>query len=330
MARERIAVLARFFAIEDNPVSNVQTDGLVRLLDCVQAHGYEFVPPTPATHARVLARIGAAPGESLRDLLGWSRRVRRNAIADDVLDALDAASLLQPAGDGTVRSLVRVASLDGRFYLHSAFPTEAAESVFFGPDTYRFARAARQLLPKRHFARALDLGCGSGAGGLSFGDALGDLVLSDINHRALEFAAANAAHQKRDALLVESDLFAALDGEFDLILANPPYIADPAHRTYRDGGGALGTNLALRIAQESLSRLTPGGVLFLYTGTPIVGGNDALARAVEQMAVDAGCLSIRDEIDPDVFGEELDGAGYAQAGVERIAAIALICTRTTA
>jgi hypothetical protein len=31
-----------------------------------------------------------------------------------------------------------------------------------------------------------------------------------------------------------------------------------------------------------------------------------------------------------VFGDELDGASYARAGVERIAAVALICTRQTA
>jgi methylase of polypeptide subunit release factors len=308
----------------------VQTEALVRLLDRVRAQAYEFEPPTPATHARVLARFGNAPGETLRDLLGWSRNVPRSAIAADVLDALEAASLLQPSDDGTVRSALRVATLGGQAYLHSAFPTEAADSVFFGPDTYRFARAARQGFATRRFARALDLGCGSGAGGLSVAASCGELVLSDINRRALELAAANAQHQGSDVLLVESDLFDRLDGAFDLVLANPPYIADPAHRTYRDGGGALGTGLALRIAEESLPRLAPGGVLFLYTGAPIVGGIDALSRQVEQMALAAGCSLARDEIDPDVFGDELDGASYARAGVERIAAVALICTRQTA
>ncbi|MDB5365572.1 MAG: putative N(5)-glutamine methyltransferase PrmC [Rhodospirillales bacterium] len=308
----------------------METEALVRLLDRVRAQGYEFEPPTPATHARLLARFGDAPGESLRDLLGWSRSVRRDAIAGDVLDALEAASLLQPSGDGTVRSALRVATLGGQAYLHSAFPTEEADAVFFGPDTYRFARAARQCFATRRFARALDLGCGSGAGGLCIAASCSELVLSDINRRALDLAAANALHQASDVLLVESDLFDAIDGAFDLILANPPYIADPGHRTYRDGGGAVGTDLALRIAEESLQRLAPGGVLFLYTGAPIVGGLDALSRAVEQMARAAGCSLTRDEIDPDVFGEELDGAAYARAGVERIAAVALICTRTTA
>ena len=49
----------------------------------------------------------------------------------------------------------------------------------------------------------------------------------------------------------------------DLIVANPPYLVDPAGRVYRNGGGSLGTGLGERIVAEGLPRLRAGGQLLL-------------------------------------------------------------------
>ncbi len=65
----------------------------------------------------------------------------------------------------------------------------------------------------------------------------------------------------------ESDLYRDLEGQFDLIMANPPYIQDDSERLYRHGGGHMGTDLSVRIVSEGLGRLTPGGKLLLYTGS---------------------------------------------------------------
>jgi methylase of polypeptide subunit release factors len=107
-----------------------------------------------------------------------------------------------------------------------------------------------------------------------------------------------------------------------LIIANPPYLRDPARRLYRDGGGAFGEALSLRILREGLVHLAPRARLVLYTGSAIVDGHDLFRAQVEQVVSEAGLVYDYSEIDPDVFGEELEAASYRD--VERIAAVSLV------
>jgi methylase of polypeptide subunit release factors len=128
-----------------------------------------------------------------------------------------------------------------------------------------------------------------------------------------------------DVTCVQGDLFAPLQGDFDLILANPPYLVDRSERAYRHGGGALGFALSERIVSEGAPRLAPGGRLVLYTGAPIVGGKDPFRAAAERLLAPCGWTVQYRELDPDVFGEELAEPAYAE--VERIAAVALVVQR---
>jgi methylase of polypeptide subunit release factors len=295
------------------------------LLRTVAETGYAFVPPTPETHRRVNARPGNEEARDLRDVFGWSRPFDREIVGEQIFELLREADAVETSGR-LWKSRLRIATLNGHHYLHSAFPTTQADAVFFGPDTYRFVRAALTTLPRRSFLRAVDLGCGSGAGGLAVaaGRDIKTLHLTDINPTALALARVNTVHAGRAASFAESDLFAALDGQFDLILANPPYLADPAGRAYRDGGGTLGLELGLRIVREGIARLAPGGTLFLYTGAPVVGGIDRFRFEAEQILTTSRFHHEYCEIDPDVFGEELDTPAYGEA--DRIAAIALMVT----
>jgi hypothetical protein len=63
----------------------------------------------------------------------------------------------------------------------------------------------------------------------------------------------------------------------------------------------------------------------LYTGAAVVDGVDQFRRAAEPLVRDAGATFDYEELDPDVFGEELDAPAYAN--VERIAAVGLIARR---
>ena len=307
----------------------VLTSSLLRLAGWLQGEGYAFTTLTPATHARVNARPANRVARNLRDVFGWSRPFPADLLPADATEPLQAAGLLV-AQDDLLRSAVRFSTLHGQLFAHSAFPTVEEDAVFFGPDTCRFVDLVRQELREQPLparGRILDVGCGSGAGGilaaLACTEAAPELALTDINRRALAFAAANAAHaQCGQARIAQGDLFQALEGQYDLIVANPPYLNDDSQRLYRHGGGRWGEELSARIVREGLERLAPGGRLILYTGAVMVDGRDPLLDALRPHLDAAGHPWRYRELDPDVFGEELDEPAYADA--ERIAAVALM------
>ncbi|WP_375411612.1 methyltransferase [uncultured Bradyrhizobium sp.] len=310
---------------------NLKSDiGLSALISFLKEQRYGFVTPTPATHFRNNRRAGNERSRTLTDAFGWSRPFPPSLLPGSLFDLLRDCAVIIECEAGW-RSSVRASTLDGELFLHSAFPTVSADAVFFGPDTYRFAGAIKHNLcsEPRRLQRALDLGCGSGAGGviLAKNAPCRELVLTDINDTALQMARLNAdAAGLPHVETVRSDLFADVEGCFDMIVANPPYLNDSLQRAYRHGGGELGSALSLSIARSAKDRLSRGGTLLLYTGSPIVGGVDRLLQAVKQDF--AGCdLAWRyEEMDPDVFGEELETPAYST--VDRIAAVVLTARKS--
>jgi methylase of polypeptide subunit release factors len=307
-----------------------QDKALLELLGALQARGYRFVTPTPATHARVVRRLRPPGPASLRDVFGWSLAFGPDDLDDELLTLMADAGALQTRGRRLV-SRIRVSSRGDQLFLHSAYPTKDKDAVFFGPDSYRFADFIEQELGSSpEFDSLVDIGAGAGVGALTAARLLpgARIVMTDVNETALRYARVNAVFAGVEA---EFELDHGLDGarsRFDLVLANPPYIAGQTGsdgRTYRDGGDMLGAALSLAWAEEAMERLTPGGRLLLYTGSAIVGGEDRLRTALEHAAPARGCELRYREIDPDVFGEELSRPVYREA--ERIAVVGAVVTR---
>uniref|UniRef100_UPI003D2A3169 methyltransferase n=1 Tax=Pseudomonas sp. DC418 TaxID=3418478 RepID=UPI003D2A3169 len=251
-------------------------------------------------------------------------------LSPDELAQLRVAQVLSEQGS-LWRATVRWSTLDELLLVHSAYPTLASDAVFFGPDSYRFAQVIHDHLQRTAtpVQRAVDIGCGSGVGALLIARAAQHAQVSavDINPLALRYTAINAALAGVSNLsLASSDVLDGVDGSFDLIVANPPYMFDTAQRAYRHGGGALGAQLSLRIVEEACERLNPGGSLLLYTGVAIVEGRDALLEAVRLRLAGPQWAWTYREVDPDVFGEQLLEPGYEH--VERIAAVALTVNRS--
>jgi release factor glutamine methyltransferase len=300
--------------------------------------GYVFVTPTPETHRRVLSREPGRAAMDARDIFGWNRRFDR-ATGASLLSRLLFDRCVEvgvfvpvPAGspsqDSAWLSRVRFATLDEptgeHLFIHSSFPTDDVDSVFFGPDSYRFAALLSRTVT--HARRVVDLGCGSGVGGLVLAKRAEEVILADLNVAALEHAAINVAlaGADRSVSVRASDLLADVEDGFDLVVANPPYIVDDAERLYRNGGGLWGIDLAFRIVEESLARLPAGGRLILYTGTPIRGGRSLLAESLRPLVTARAATWQWQELDPDVFGEELERPAYRD--IERLALVALEVT----
>lgn len=298
--------------------------GLLDLLQALGAADYRFVAVTPETHRRVLDRDPGRLARDLRGVFGWNLPFEQGLLPAPVEDALGRSGMTAREGR-LLRSRVRVASIGGRLFLHSAYPTDSADSVFFGPDTYRYARFLAAELPRLGPVRRLvDIGSGSGAGAIVAAGLLPGTraTATDINPVALRFARINARHCGGDLETIETDSLEGIDGPVDLVIANPPFVADPAGRLYRDGGDMHGARLSLDWALAAARRIEPGGAMLLYTGSAMVDGRDGLREALEERLPELGCSLRYAEIDPDIFGELLDQPGYE--AVERVAAVGAV------
>ncbi len=173
------------------------------------------------------------------------------------------------------------------------------------PETEELATRVVAMLPEGFGGRVLDMGCGSGVLGLTVAAAFPAcrLVLADVSQEALALAQENAlalesaedsesesASGKFD--FVRADLFDSLDGRFDVVLANLPYIptdeiAGLEEEVRRDpvtalDGGADGLDIIRRFAQGLPSALEEGGFAALEVG-------EGQAEAVAALLEAAGC-----------------------------------------
>lgn len=303
------------------------SDALVALGRALAARGYRFTTVTPATQRRVNARPGNERAADLRGVFGWSRPFDHGVVDDQLVNLMRAAGVLDEDAGG-LRARVRVSSLGEQLYFHSAFPTDDDDAVFFGPDTCRFAAAISRHRFAQPPTRIIDVGCGAGPAAiglaLRFPDA--DVIGGDVNDLALELTAVNARLAgAANVRTCRSSLLDDVKGQFDLIVSNPPYIADADKRTYRDGGGLHGGELSVQLVEDALPRLKGNGTLLLYTGAAMTGQDDPILTAI-RADLDRWCATWRyEELDPDVFGGQLDAPGYKD--VERIAAVWLAAER---
>lgn len=148
------------------------------------------------------------------------------------------------------------------------------------PDTELLVELALQHIPEQQPCDVLDLGTGSGAIALSIAHARphARIVAVDASQAALQVARDNQLQlglSRVDMLL--SDWYAALAGQrFDLIVSNPPYVAEQdAHLSQGDVrfepvsalvSGADGLRDIRHIGSGAAQFLKPGGCLIVEHG----------------------------------------------------------------
>jgi release factor glutamine methyltransferase len=150
--------------------------------------------------------------------------------------------------------------------------------------------------------RVVDVGVGSGAIALAIRDEHpgARVVATESSPDALAVAAANIERTGLDVELVEGELFAGLEGPFDLVVSNPPYVAPdeigslaPEVAEHEPRAALIESGQTAAIAEYSLPRLAPGGALALEVA-------DGKAREVAELLRGLGYEAV-------TIGEDLGG-----------------------
>lgn len=193
----------------------------------------------------------------------------------------------------TLRELVKrageeepIAYLTGKAHFFNLELGVTRDVLIPRPDTETLVEQAMSLVkntPGFETPRVLDLCTGSGAVAIAIAYHVktAQVIASDISDAALAVAKSNVEkHQLADRVtLLQGDLFSALEAHvdktaFDILVANPPYIAtgviDTLARSVRDyeprlalDGGPDGLDPHRRILSGAAERLRAGGRIFL-------------------------------------------------------------------
>lgn len=146
------------------------------------------------------------------------------------------------------------------------------------PETELLVEQALMRLPRRAECRILDLGTGSGAIALALARErpMCDVTGTDISEAAIAVASQNARQQSLPNIhFIHGDWTGPVQGQsFDLVVSNPPYIADGDDALNALGfeprtalaAGSDGLDAIRAISNQVRNVLRPGGTLLLEHG----------------------------------------------------------------
>jgi release factor glutamine methyltransferase len=147
--------------------------------------------------------------------------------------------------------------------------------------------------------RIVDVGTGSGAIALALAKELptAEIHATDISSDALEVARANAARHELGPRIQfhQTDLLGGLDGQFDFVVSNPPYVGESEEdsvqlevRKFEPGNavfaGPTGLEVIERLIPQARSALKPGGFLIFEISGTIVDGVRRLLSSWDEVS----------------------------------------------
>jgi len=176
----------------------------------------------------------------------------------------------------------RIVPVGDLFVASDDFPGEDAEQ---DPPDFVAAytptsKLCDSLTPRGPVDRALDVGTGSGVQAMLSARHAREVVATDVNPRALAFAALNAALNGFTNIECRlGSLFEPVEGEtFDVITSNAPFVVSPENRwAYRDGG-LEADRFSELIVREASRHLRDGGYATLLVSWVAEDEDDSEAR----------------------------------------------------
>jgi len=138
--------------------------------------------------------------------------------------------------------------------LDTSIAVDCPKSVYCPSDDTFLLIDALEILPGE---RALEIGCGSGLVSLHLAKAGATVTAVDVNFEAAICAKAAAGLNGLRLEVIRSDLFQNVQGCFDLIVFNPPYLrgegADMSDLAW--AGGRTGTETLGRFLEQAPAHL---------------------------------------------------------------------------
>jgi SAM-dependent methyltransferase len=128
------------------------------------------------------------------------------------------------------------------------------------PGVHRPSVALAHLTVRGEGERALDVGTGNGIQAILLAAHAARVVATDVNPRAVAYADFNAALNGVENLETRlGSFFEPVAGEqFDLVVANPPYVVSPESAYQFRDGGLPGDGVSEHVVRAAPAVLTPG------------------------------------------------------------------------
>ena len=252
----------------------------------------------PADEAELDARLLAA------HVLGWSTERYLT----------DASEPAPPAFDDRFQAFIaRRAAREPFAYIVGrqefwGLEIEVSPSVLIPrPETELIVEAACEAQPDPSMPTTVaDVGTGTGCIAVAIAKErpLAAILATDVSDAALDVARRNAERLGiADRITFRrADLLEGIDGIFDLVVSNPPYVRsgdrpgiqpevqfEPAEALY---GGDDGLEVVRRLVRQAADRLKPGGTLIFEFG---FGQGDAVTGLISS-AAGLSLLGLRDDL----------------------------------
>ena len=181
-------------------------------------------------------------------------------------------------------------------------------------DTETLIDVCLESIKDKQNPRVLDLCAGSGCIGITIkGERIdSDVTLVEKYQEALNYTTKNALHNNADVKIIQADVLntEGADGQYDLIVSNPPYITDDDMKNLQPEvkfepataleGGEDGLTFYRHIAKEYKKYIAPNGTLAFEVG---MGEAEAVADIMRQNGYqNVGVRKDYCDVDRVVFG----------------------------
>ena len=237
---------------------------------------FDIKMPTPVARKRIEAKVEGIDQSDIDWILVEVTGKKRGELgAISHLTATEYESAMKIADKMAGGKPLQYALGNTEFYGIRLAVNEAV--LIPRPETELLAEKAINAIKEKGYTSCHDLCTGSGAIAIAIAKNTSATVsASDVSVSALEVAKANVLSSGAKVKCYLSDMFKAVDGSFDLIVSNPPYIptkdvieldkkVKDFEPTLALDGGADGLDF-YRIIEKNLDHLNEGGTLLLEFG----------------------------------------------------------------